>query len=274
MDDLESLSASVTDFATSHDLAVIPAIPAGESAPAVLLEPRDMELPAFLELARQLGDRALYARTETAGTDPETGEPDDLPAALARRKGQACDIAVAFASAHGILHVWSCTASWWQEWLDSQDAEFAADTDEDIRARQEERDRAERAIADAILADAEFRAAGDRGRRRIGRLLIPDGTDRIIGDVAAETARQEAADLTEEAYRPFWEHPEVFAAEFLDSPEWRRSLSARARKEVAAVEFLTRRVDGWRPTALHCAELYTQATKLPRPGDEDDAGLF
>jgi hypothetical protein len=180
---------------------------------------------------------------------------------------------VAFASAHGIVHVWSCTAPWWREWLESQDAEITAGADEEIRARQEERDRSERELADVILADAGFRAAGDRARRRIARLLIPDGTDHVTGTVAAETARQEAADLTEDAYRVFWEQPEAFAADFLASPEWQRSLSAKARKEVAAVEFLTRRVDGWRPTTLICAELYTQATKLPRSA-EDDAGLF
>jgi hypothetical protein len=273
MDDLVALSAGITEFAAGHDMLIIPAIPGSDSAPAVRLEPRDMDLPAFLELARKLGDRALYVRTEIAGTDPETGEPDDLPVKLTRRKGQPCDIAVAFASAHGIVHVWSCIAPWWREWLESQDAEITVGADEEIRARQEERDRSERELADLILADAGFRAAGDRARRRIARLLTPDGTDHVTGTVAAETARQEAADLTEEAYRVFWEQPEAFAAEFLASPEWQRSLSAKARKEVAAVQFLTRRVDGWRPTTLICAELYTQAMKLPRSAEDDD-GLF
>jgi hypothetical protein len=44
---------------------------------------------------------------------------------------------------------------------------------------------------------------------------------------------------------------------------------AEARREVAAVQFPTRRADGWRPAVLICEELYAQATKhsLPREGN-------
>lgn len=263
MDDLDALSVGIREFAEENGMVTIPVIPGSESAPAVRLEPRDMLLPEFLGLARQLGDQAIYVRTEFAGTDPETGEPEDLPGKLARRKGKVCDIAVAFASARGILHVWSCIASWWQEWLDSQDAEITGAADEDAWARQEEHDQADRELAAVIVADAQFRAGNDRARRRRALQLIRDSAD--PGRTGAvDVAFREAADLTEDAYCPFWEHPGAFAAEFLTSPEWRLYQSPKARREVAAVEFLTSRADGWRPTGLVCEELYAQATKRPQ----------
>lgn len=207
--------------------------------------PHDLDLLAFLELARQLGDRALYVRRETVGTDPETGEPDDgLPAELARRKGQICDLAVAFASAHGILHTWSATAPWWQEHLDREDAALADAGEEGIQAEQEQRRRAERELADAILADGEFRASSPGARRRRGQLLIPDGTDRHVGFMAADLARQDAEALPEEAYRSVREQLAGLAAEFLASPGWQQAASAAARKQ-AAEEFLAARADGW-----------------------------
>lgn len=71
------------------------------------LDPGILDLHGFLELARKLGDGALYVRTEKFGLDPETGEPEEVPARLARRKGQVCELSVAFASAgHGLLHFW------------------------------------------------------------------------------------------------------------------------------------------------------------------------
>lgn len=52
-----------------------------------------------------------------------------------------------------------------------------------------------------------------------------------------------------------------------------RSLSPKARREVAAVQFLTRRADGWRPAVLICEELYAQATKHSQPR-EGNTTLF
>lgn len=76
MDDLGILADEITRFASEHDMTVIPVIPGTESGPAVLLDPRDLDLTAFLGLARRLGDGALYVGAEIVGTDPETGEPD------------------------------------------------------------------------------------------------------------------------------------------------------------------------------------------------------
>jgi hypothetical protein len=105
--DLGGLAAAVAEFAGGHDMTIVPAVPGRDPGRAVSLHPRILDLHAFLELARKLGDGALYVRTEKFGLDPETGEPDEVPARLARRKGQVCELSVAFASAgHGLVHFW------------------------------------------------------------------------------------------------------------------------------------------------------------------------
>lgn len=269
MDDLGNLAGEISGFAAEHDMAVIPAIPGIESGPAVVLDPRALDLTEFLGLARRLGGGALYVRAEVVGTDPDTGEPDDdLPEELARRKGQTCDVAVAFASGHGVIHVWLDTAPWWREWLDSQEI---VDIDDSGReARQEERERAERELADVIVADGEYRASGPGARRRRGQLLIPAGTDRFIGFGAADLARRRAEELSEEAYAPVRDRLEALAAEFLASPGWREAASAAARKK-AAEPFLASRADGWCPPSFIRDELYAQAQRLAKGGSP---GLF
>ena len=69
-------------------MTIVPAVPGRDSDRAVSLDPGILDLDGFLELARKLGDGALYVRTETFGLDPETGEPEEVPARLARRKGR------------------------------------------------------------------------------------------------------------------------------------------------------------------------------------------
>ena len=64
-----AVSAAQSRQAAERDMAVIPVIPGIESGPAVLLDPHDMDLRAFLGLARRLGDGALYVRAETVGTE-------------------------------------------------------------------------------------------------------------------------------------------------------------------------------------------------------------
>lgn len=269
MDDLGSLADEISRFAAEHEMAVIPVIPGIESSPTVLLGPHNLGLAAFLGLAGRLGDGALYVRAEVVGTDPETGEPDDdLPGELARHKGQTCDVAVAFASGHGVIHVWLDTAPWWREWLDSQETVDTGDTGG--QARQEERERAERELADVILADREYRASGPSARRRRGQLLIPAGTDHYTGFGAADLARRRAEELSEQAYRPVKEHLESLAAEFLASPGWREAASAAARKK-AAESFLSSRADGWCPPSFIRDELYAQAQRLAKSGGP---GLF
>lgn len=109
--DLGNLAASVAEYAATHNMTVVPAVPGTDSDRAVLVDPAVMDLPNFLELARKLGDRALYLHAEAFSPDP-----GDVPAHLARRKGHVGELRVAFASAgHGLLHFWEQTAPWYQE---------------------------------------------------------------------------------------------------------------------------------------------------------------
>ena len=264
-DDLRSLAASVTEYAAGHDMTVVPAVPGNDSDRAVLVDPAVMDLPEFLELARKLGDGALYLHTEDFRPDP-----GDVPKHLARRKGHAGEVRVAFASAgHGLLHFWEQTAPWYQEWLDSEEASLLGGGEEE-RTREEEQDRLARELADVILADSQFRASSPVARRRRAQQLVPDGTDRYVGRTAAEQARERAEGLSAEAYRPVKDQLENLAAELLASPGWRQAASARGRM-AAATEFLIARVNGFYPPLDISDELYGKTQRLSKGGS---GGLF
>jgi hypothetical protein len=269
--DLGSMAAAVTEFAEGHSMTIVPAIPGRDSGRTVSLAPGVLDLHGFLELARKLGDGALYLLTETFGLDPETGEPEDVPARLARRKGQTCELRVAFPSAgHGLLHFWEQTEPWYQEFLDSQDAETLHDADEERRISGEERDRLVAEVAEAILADREFRASSPGIRRRRAQMLVPEGADRHVGWDAAERARERAEELSDEAYRTVQGHLDDLAAEFLAGPGWQQAASAGARKK-AAEQFLISKTDGFFPPAFIRDELYALAQRLFK---SSGGGLF
>jgi hypothetical protein len=156
---LAAMIASITEFAAGHGMTVVPAAPGTEADRTVFLNAGILDLPGFLELARKLGDGALYLRTETIGLDPETGQPEDVPTDLAGYKGQADELRVAFASAgHGLLHFWDHTAPWYREWLDSQETDLPGEGG-DMRAAAEEQSRLADEVAEVILADSEFRGS-------------------------------------------------------------------------------------------------------------------
>jgi len=269
--DLGSLAAAVAEFAGGHDMTIVPAVPGRDSDRAVSLDPGILDLHAFLELARKLGDGALYVRTEKFGLDPETAEPEEVPARLARRKGQVCELSVAFASAgHGLLHFWEQAEPWYQEFLDSQDAELLHDADQERRISGEERDRLAADVAEGILADPEFRASSPGIRRRRAQMLIPEGTDRHVGWDAAERARERAEELSDRAYRTVQEQLDDLAAEFLASHGWQQAASAGARKK-AAEQFLVSKADGFFPPPFIRDELYAQAQRLFK---SNGGGLF
>ena len=271
LNELGSQATAVTEFATGHSMTIVPAVPATDAGQAVFLDHRILDLPGFLELARKLGDGALYLRTESFGLDPETGQPEDVPEDLARRKGQTCEIRVAFAAAgHGLLHFWEQTAPWYQEWLDSQESQALGSTDVGLLANTEERDRLAHELAEAMLADKEFRASSPGVRRRRAQLLVPEGTDRYVGWDAARQARERAEDLSDAAYRAIWDQLDDLAAEFLACDGWQHAASSGARKK-AAEQFLVTRADGFYPPAHIREELYARTQRLSKGGG---SGLF
>ena len=269
--DLGSMAAAVTEFAEGHGMTIVPAIPGRDSSRIVSLDPNVLDLHGFLELARKLGDGALYLRTETFGLDPETGDPEEVPAHLASSEGQTCELSLAFASAdHGLLHFWEQAEPWYQEFLDSQDAEILHDADEERRGSAEERDRLAAEVAEVILADSEFRASSLGIRRRRAQMLVPEGTDRHVGWYAAQRARERAEELSDEAYRTIQTQVDDLAAEFLVSPGWQEAASAGARKK-AAEQFLISKANGFFPPAFIRDELYAQAQRLFKSSSH---GLF
>jgi hypothetical protein len=269
--DFGSMAAAVTEFADGHDMTVVPAIPGRDSGRTVSLDPDVVDLHGFLELARKLGDGALYLRAETFGLDPETGKPEEVPASLAHRQGQMCELSVAFASAgHGLLHFWEEAEPWYQEFLDSQDTEMLHDADEEWRVSGEERDRLAVEVAETILADREFRASSSGIRRRRAQMLVPEGTDRHVGWDAAARARERAEELSDEAYRTIQGQLGDLAADFLTSPGWQQAASAGARKR-AAEQFLISRANGFFPPTFIRDELYAQTQRLFK---NSGSGLF
>lgn len=277
-DDLGRLAASITEFAAAHSMTVVPAIPGAGSGRVVVIEPEDLDLPGFLELARKLGDGAFYLRTELFSADDD--QPGGVSAQIARRKGQICELRLAFASAgHGLLHFWEETAPWYLEWLGSQD-DLGNVTDEHTEMSDEERERLTAELADAILSDKEFRAEPPMGKRRRSVLLaeqmaLPEGARRWIRIDAAQRARDRADDLAAEAYRPLLEQMDRLAEEFLASPGWQQNSSADFRKK-AAEQFLIPRADGFFPSAAVRNELYTKARDLSKAkgSKADGTGLF
>jgi hypothetical protein len=269
--DLGSMAAAVTEFARRPRDDGRPGDSRKSSGRTVSLDPDVVDLHAFLELARKLGDGALYLRIETFGLDPETGKPEEVPASLAHREGQVCELNAAFASAgHGLLHFWEQAEPWYQECLDSQDAEMLHDTDKEWQVSGQERDRLAAEVAEVILADREFRAASPGIRRRRAQMLVPEGTDRHVGWDAAERARERAEELSDEAYRTIQGQLGDLAAEFFVSPGWQQAASAGARKK-AAEQFLTSRADGFFPPTFIRDELYAQTQRLFK---NSGSGLF
>jgi hypothetical protein len=264
----ENLAAAITEFAAGHDMTLVPAVPGTEGDRTVLLEAGILDLPRFLELARKLGDGALYLHTEAFGLDPE-----DVPAHLARYKGQTCELQVAFASAgHGLLHFWDHTAPWYREWLDSEEARLLAEEDdEDVQGAGQERTRLAREIAEAVLADPEYRAATSYDRNHRAEQLMPEGTDREVRWDAAALAAEMAKEQSAAIYSALWDQLDEVAAEFLASPGWQKS-AGPAGRERAAEQFLASRAGGFPAPAKLRKELYDQARKIAK--NRSGNGLF
>ena len=273
VNDIENLAAMITEFAAGHGMTVVPAVPGTEADRAVFIDDGILDLSVFLELARKLGDGALYLRTETFGLDPETGRPEDVPTHLARYKGQAGELRVAFASAgHGLLHFWDHTAPWYREWLDSQETGLLGESGEDIRAAAEEQSRLADEVAEVILADRELRASSSPyARRRRAQELIPEGTERHVGWDAVARAMELAQQQSSQTHRAIWDQLDEVAAEFLASPGWQQSASSAGRKK-AAEQFLTSRADGFFPPPDLREELYARARELSK--SRNSSGLF
>jgi hypothetical protein len=278
MDDLADLAASVTGFAAREHLTIVPAVPQHDCGPEVCLGPDELDLPGFLALAGRLGGGVLYL--QAAPFDPDSGDQDDeqaggMPEHLIRHKGQTGQVSVAF-SANGLVHFWEHETAWFAEWEELAGGTVAgADMYEagTERLGEEERARLAGELADAILADPQFRAASRADRWRIASRAVPEGTDPWAGRDAARQACDRADQMAQERYDELEARLDDLAAELLASSAYQQASSAAARKR-AAERFLIPHADGFSPPALVRDELHARAQRLAKKARESGGGLF
>jgi hypothetical protein len=276
MEDLAELAASATGFAAREHLTIVPAVPQHDYGPEVCLGPGDMDLPGFLELAGRLGGGVLYLRAEPFDPDADGGQPEDPPARLLRHKGQTGQVSVASA-ANGVVHFWERETAWFAEWEELAGGTVTgAGLDEDDGAERlspEERARLVTELADAILADPQFRAAPRGDKQRTARRLIPEGASQWAGWDAGREACDWVNKLAQERYDQLEDQLDELAAELLASPAYQRASSPAARKQ-AAERFLIPHADGFFPPALTRDEPYARAQRLAKAARAPASGLF
>jgi hypothetical protein len=277
MEDLAELADLVTGFAAREHLTIVPAVPQHDCGPEVCLGPAALDLPGFLDLARQLGGRVIYLHATPF--DPATvdgDQPEEPPARLLRHKGQTGQISVAFA-ANGLVHFWEHHTAWFAEWEDLADATvILPGMDEDDgteRLSSEERARLVTELAEAILADPQFRGTPRGDKLRTARRLIPEGTSKWVGWDAAREACGRVNQTAQERYDQLEDRLDDLAAELLASPAYQRASSPAARKQ-AAERFLIPHADGFFPPTLARDELYARAQKLAKAARPPASGLF
>jgi hypothetical protein len=134
--DIDELAAQVMEFASSHQLAVVPATPLPNPASGllVLLGNKDLSAGGFCELAQAAGARMLYVQTvrfvaesapeflsETCDQGASNRAMSDRLTALRqeakRFEGRPCQLELAFAVGR-ILHCWAVAAGWYDNLID------------------------------------------------------------------------------------------------------------------------------------------------------------
>jgi hypothetical protein len=141
------------------------------------------------------------------------------------------------------------------------------------RLSEEERAQLVTGLADAILADPQFRAAPRGDKMRIARSLIPEGTGKWTGGDAAREACGRVATMAQERYDQIEDRFDDLAAELLARPAYQRASSPGARKQ-AAERFLILHADGFFPPAQARDELYARAQRLAKAARASARGLF
>ncbi len=281
VDNLAELSDVVTEFADDAGVTIVPVTPERDYGPQVIIEPKKLDLPGFLALAKQLGVGVLYLQADPLDPDGVGEDRDDRPAHLIQRRGQVGLVIVAFV-VNGVVHFWEQRTAWFEEWEDFMDStsarpptqrgELMNDELLDERFDYETRDRLASELADIVLATPQFRAAKlGNARQRAGELALPKDTDESVRWRAIRIASERADDLARVQYDQLTERLDDLAGELLIDPVYQRAASAAARKQ-AAEQFLIPHADGFCPPGVVRDELYARAQQLSKT--KRTAGLF
>jgi hypothetical protein len=279
-DDLADLAASVTGFAAAENLTIVPAVPEQGYGPEVCLSSSELSLLGFLELAAKLCGGVLYLRATPFDPATADGPAESLPAHLTEHKGQTGQVSVAFA-ANGVLHFWDHATAWHLEWEELSEGTSPRrdsgldEADEAGRPSEEERARLVGELADAVLADPQFRAATSYGKRqRIARQSVPKDAEQWgAGWEVARAACERAQDMTEAIYGQLEGRFDELAAGLLATPAWQQASSPPARRQ-AAGRFLIPLADGFVPPSSAREELYARARDLAKAARTSGSELF
>jgi hypothetical protein len=148
-------------------------------------------------------------------------QPEDPPARLLSHKGQAGRISVAFA-ANGLVHFWEHHTAWFAEWEELADLTVTrpgtGEDDGTEALSPEERAQLVTELADAILADPQFRCAPRGDKLRTAQRLTPEGASKWVGWDAAREACERVNDMTQERYDQLEDQLDDLAAELQASP--------------------------------------------------------
>ena len=274
-------------FSEKHGLALVPAVPKEGPFPEVGLHDPPMDWDGFLELARQLGARALYVDTEHFY--PDEYEEWELSPLLLGFEGRVCRIEAAFVVG-GVVHRREELVDWWGEWEGEKDdadlrpgvAVVPAARLSEVPERPTEvpswlhqesaprlsdaeiKRRGDR-LVETLLAKPEFRAGRRADRVRIAEAALPDDADRRLLWGAGYRAADRSEEITKEKYASIGDQYAALAADLLQDAGYRAAVSAGARKQ-AAERFLAAWADGWSPPALVRDELYAWSQRLAKAG--------
>ncbi|TMR06863.1 hypothetical protein ETD83_03010 [Actinomadura soli] len=178
-DELTPLAERIARLATERGLTLIPATPTSHG-PTVHLEPDDLSVATFLDLAVTADQRLVYLASDRFDADKfaeldavaaDTEADDDtrrqasaLRAKAAQYAGRPISLEAAFVL-QGVEHRWCVQA----RWFDAFEEELAGITASDEEPWQELPEAEEKALADRLTAELialpDFRAASsEQGR--------------------------------------------------------------------------------------------------------------
>ncbi|TDD34222.1 hypothetical protein E1287_17155 [Actinomadura sp. KC06] len=269
-DELASLAGRIARLATERGLTLIPATPT-TNGPTVHLEPDDLSVEAFLDLAVTAEQHLVYlasdrfdadefaeldAMAADAEADGDTcGQALALRAKAAQYAGRPISLVAAFVL-QGVVHRWCVQAGW----FDAFEEELAAFSASDEDPGQGLSEAEEKAMVDRLAAELitlpKFRAASsEQGRRRVAQIRYAaaeqDGTldreySRGVLWRATDRAIEQAMVAEQRLYADAEQRLPDLVQRITADPTFRAARTAQARKHRAR-DYLIAQAEGYAP---------------------------